>query len=93
MAKLSVATDTILRMVTEKYAGLEFNAEQAKEIWNGTEPATFADLTQTQKLQLALLDAINDMNQLLDQIKKTAVPNREARRKFDKQTKKLHLPK
>jgi len=93
MAKLSVASDTILRMVAEKYAGLEFSAEQAKEIWNGTEPATFSDLTQSQKLQLALLDAINDMNQLLDQIKQTATPNREARRKLDKQTKKLHLLK
>lgn len=93
MAKLSIASDTILRMVAEKYAGLEFSAEQAKEIWNGTESATFADLTQSQKLQLALLDAINDMNQLLDQIKRTATPNRESRRKLEKQTRKLHLPK
>ena len=94
-AKLSPAVAGILSQIVENSGEVQYTEEQAQAIWGGT-AARVKELTQTQLLQLALVDAHRVVAELLDQKavltglveRLTPQPNREERRKG-----KLHLPR
>jgi len=92
-AKVSLAVESILAYLKTKHAERTFDAEAAKVIWNGSKAAKLEELTQTQLLQFALIDAYSQRDEIItyiEQVISTQNPNRETRRKIDK---KLHLPK
>lgn len=94
-AKLSKAVSGILEQIVEASGDVQYTDEQAEAIWGGT-GARVKELTQTQLLQLALVDAHRVVAELLEQksvmlriIESREPKNREERRKQGK----LHLPR
>lgn len=58
---LSDVTATILVELQEMAGEKEWDADEAKLLWGGDTPSTFADLDDLQKLQLALSMTIDDL--------------------------------
>jgi hypothetical protein len=94
-AKLSKAVQGILEALVANSGDNEIDAGAAEKIWGGSKATKVKDLTQTQLLQLALIDAhkvitgLYEQNeQLLGYVEKLTTPNRETRR-----SKKLWSPK
>ena len=87
---LSNITKTILGGLEERVKDRTYTADEAKLIWGGNKEATYAELTENQRLQLlvsAILDdlvkAVNHAQQLETTMHDLISQNQEMRKKLD----------
>lgn len=83
-AKLSEAVKAILEATRATIGDIEFTAEQALVLWGGSKAAKLADLTDIQLLQYCLISSHAEAQELVEAGSKIVVPNRETRRKLEK---------
>ena len=82
-AKLSEMVKLILENAKLQLGDAEFTKEEAEVIWGGSKAAKVSELTDTQLLQFALINAHNNVAVLLAELetfKAAKQPNRQARR-------------
>ena len=63
-SKMSPGVKLILDFIVERYGDIEFSAEDAAQIWGGTEARKVSALTQTQLLQFALVEIYRQRDEL-----------------------------
>jgi len=82
--KLSEAVKAILEATRATIGDIEFTTDQALVLWGGSKAAKLADLTDIQLLQYCLISSHAEAQELVEAGSKIVVPNRETRRKLEK---------
>ena len=88
-SKMSPGVKLILDFIVERYGDIEFSAEDATQIWGGTEARKVSALTQTQLLQFALVEIYrqrDELQHIITTIQNMPLPNRKERREMERKT-------